>query len=92
LIIVVIPTPFEMSLRKPNSVSFGPLALRKYPARFGFLDDDHGWLVFRLRDDAPKSFDRERNVRKRGRSVAIAAAVIPIPGSTVLQMATSVVE
>jgi hypothetical protein len=83
--------PFEMSLRRPNSVFFDPLALRKYPARFVFLDDDHG-RVFRLRDDAPKSFDRERNVRKRGRSVAIAPAVIPIPGSTVLQMATSVVE
>lgn len=36
--------------------------------------------------------ERERKVRKRGRSVAIAAAVIPIPGSTVDQMATSVVE
>lgn len=42
--------------------------------------------------EEPKSFDRERKERNKGRRVAIAAAVIPIPGSTVLQIATSVVE
>jgi hypothetical protein len=46
----------------------------------------------RLRLDEPKSLERERKLRNSGRKVAIAAAVIPIPGSTVLQMATSVVE
>jgi hypothetical protein len=35
----------------------------------------------------PKSLEREKKVRKRGRSVAIAEAARPIPGSTVDQMA-----
>lgn len=41
--------------------------------------------------ELPKRFERPRKVRKRGLRVAIAEAVIPMPGSTVLQIATSVV-
>ena len=42
--------------------------------------------------DEPKSLDRERNALKRGRMVAIDAAAKPIPGSTVDQMDTSVLD
>jgi hypothetical protein len=38
----------------------------------------------------PKSRERERNAWKRGRRQAIDEAVMPMPGSTVDQMATSV--
>ena len=91
---VVTPTPLAMSPLNPNSSapSFGPLPLRKYPALPGFRDDGHALLPLWLLVEEPRSFERERKVRKRGRKVAMAAAVMPIPGSTVLQIATSVVE
>jgi hypothetical protein len=38
----------------------------------------------------PKSRERERNAWKRGRRQAIDEAVMPMPGSTVDQMDTSV--
>ena len=40
----------------------------------------------------PKSFEHEKKVLNRGRRVAIAAAAMPISGSTVLQIAMSVVD
>ena len=42
-------------------------------------------------DEPPMRRLRKRKVRKRGRSVAIAEAVMPIPVSLVDQIATSVV-
>jgi len=39
----------------------------------------------------PRSLEREKKVRKRGRRVAIEEATMPIPVSLVDQMATSVV-
>ncbi len=86
------PAPFARSLLKPNSMSFRKPSLRTYPPRLPPLELGQALLPPRLRVDEPKSLERERKLRNSGRKVAIAAAVIPIPGSTVLQMATSVVE
>ena len=44
------------------------------------------------RVDDPRSLDRERNAIKRGRRVAIDDAVMPMPGSTVDQIDTSVLD
>ena len=60
--------------------------LRKYPSRDVFL----GYVLPRVVE--PKSLDREKNARKRGRMVTIDDAVMPMPGSTVDQMDTSVLD
>ena len=59
---------------------------RKYPSRDALL----GYVLPRVVE--PKSLDREKNATKRGRMVAIDDAVIPMPGSTVDQMDTSVLD
>ena len=40
----------------------------------------------------PKSLEREKKATKSGRMVAIEEAVMPMPGSTVDQMETSVFD
>ena len=73
----------EWSSNSSSVVSF----LRKYPSRDPFL----GYLSALLGELVdPKSLDRERKARKSGRMVAMDDAVMPMPGSTVDQIETSV--
>lgn len=66
--------------------------LRRYPRRLGLralspIDSD----TLRLDEGGDASPMRQRMVCRSGRNVAMLPAVIPIPGSTVLQTATSIV-
>lgn len=65
----------------------------RYPARPGFFDFGHGFADATASPSvvSPNNRERERKVRKRGRKVAIADAVMPRPCSDRDQIATSVV-
>jgi hypothetical protein len=74
------------SSRRPSSSTSLLSLLWTYPTR----DTLQGSAPPRV--DRPSNLERERKARKRGRKHAIDDAVMPMPGSTVDQMDTSVFE
>jgi len=92
VIVVVTRIVVPRSEWSSNSSSLPFSLLRRCPSRDAFmypsLDAFLGYAPLRVVD--PKSLDRERNATKRGRIFAIDDAVMPMPGSTVDQMDTSV--
>ena len=86
VLVTVVVTRMLLPRSEWSSISFALIffLLRKYPSCDVFL----GYVFPRVVE--PKSLDREKNATKSGRIVAIDDAIIPIPGSTVDQMDTSV--
>ena len=87
--VVVMPPVCPMSDLKPISTFPVRDVDLTYPALDGVIFEVH--LRVPPEDAAPRKLLRPRRLRKRGRSVAAAEAIIPIPVSAVDQIATPVV-